>query len=69
MTVIDLTKQNEVRIGCLNGNVVVLFEKPVDHLQMTKEETMQYVKILVEKINELTIQTGDGRLIGNAISQ
>lgn len=61
---LEPAKQQPIRIGCVGGNVVVLFDKPVDHLQLSKQEATQYVKILIDKINELTMQTGDGRLIG-----
>ena len=59
-----IPERSEVRIGCLNGRIVVLFAKPIDHLEMTKEEATQYIKILIEKVNQLTVQGGGARLIG-----
>lgn len=65
--IIDFTpKQNQVRIGCLNGRIVILYEKPIDHVELTPDEAMSFIQVLIQKINELKIQNGDGRLIGSA---
>ena len=57
--------QMAIRIGIVNSRIVVMYEKPVDHIELSKDEATQWVKILLQKINELTIQNGDGRLIGS----
>lgn len=62
--IIRPTARAAIRLSCQNGFVIMEFEKSVDYLQMSRTEATNLLKALVERVNELTIQTGDGRLIG-----
>lgn len=54
----------KIRIGSHNDHVLVSFEKPVDYVQMTKEEAQGFAQALLDQINRIIVKTGDGRLIG-----
>jgi hypothetical protein len=56
-------RQQEVRIGVLNNRIVVMYEKPIDHIELDEYEAIQWVKVLIDKINELKLKNGDGRVI------